>query len=100
MDVGNAVRAVKAIKPKIAYPYYYRGSDLEKFKALVATDSVVEVRIRDWYATRKDRRHLPCRANCASSRPQLIICIEPLIILGCAARIAGKETPSHGGRKS
>jgi L-ascorbate metabolism protein UlaG (beta-lactamase superfamily) len=51
MDVEQAARAVKAFKPKIVYPYHYRGSDLEKFKALVGTDQGVEVRIRDWYPT-------------------------------------------------
>ncbi|MDB6038979.1 MAG: metal-dependent hydrolase, partial [Verrucomicrobiales bacterium] len=38
-----------AFKPKVVYPYHYRGSDLEKFKTLVG-DSGVEVRIRDWYS--------------------------------------------------
>ena len=28
MDVDHAARAVKAFKPKIVYPYHYRGSDL------------------------------------------------------------------------
>jgi len=51
MDVEQAARAVKAFKPKIVYPYHYKGSDLEKFKALVGADQGVEVRIRDWYAT-------------------------------------------------
>jgi L-ascorbate metabolism protein UlaG (beta-lactamase superfamily) len=52
MDVDHAARAVKAFKPKIVYPCHYRGSDLEKFKALIVTDQGVEVRIRDWYAAR------------------------------------------------
>lgn len=52
MDVEQAARAVRAFKPKIVFPYHYRGSDLEKFKALVGADSGVEVRIRDWYAAR------------------------------------------------
>ena len=52
MDVDQAARAVKAFKPKIVYPYHYRGSDLEKFKALVGADQGVEVRIRDWLAAR------------------------------------------------
>jgi len=52
MDVEQAARAVKAFKPKIVYPYHYRGSDLEKFKALVGAVPGVEVRIRDWYAAR------------------------------------------------
>jgi L-ascorbate metabolism protein UlaG (beta-lactamase superfamily) len=52
MDVDQAARAVKVFKPKIVYPYHYRGSDLEKFKTLVGADQGVEVRIRDWYAAR------------------------------------------------
>ena len=52
MEVDQAARAVKAFKPKIVYPYHYRGSDLENFKALVGADQGVEVRIRDWYAAR------------------------------------------------
>lgn len=49
MTVEQAASAVKEFKPKIAYPYHYRGSDTEKFKVLVGTDSGVEVRLRDWY---------------------------------------------------
>ena len=52
MDVEHAALAVKAFKPKIVYPYHYRGQDLEKFKSLVGPDAGVEVRIRDWYAAR------------------------------------------------
>jgi L-ascorbate metabolism protein UlaG (beta-lactamase superfamily) len=52
MNVDQAARAVRAFKPKIVYPYHYRGSDLERFKTLVGADQGVEVRIRDWYATR------------------------------------------------
>jgi L-ascorbate metabolism protein UlaG (beta-lactamase superfamily) len=49
MDVEQAARAVRAFKPRVVYPYHYRGADLEKFKALVGTDSGIEVRLRDWY---------------------------------------------------
>ncbi len=51
MDVKQAARAVRTFKPKIVYPYHYRGSDLEQFKQLVGTDAGVEVRLRDWYAS-------------------------------------------------
>jgi len=45
----EAADAVKAFKPKIVYPYHYRGSDLHLFEdALKGTG--IEVRIRDWYA--------------------------------------------------
>ena len=49
MTVDQAAGAVRAFKPKIVYPYHYRGSDTEKFKQLVGGDSGVEVRLRDWY---------------------------------------------------
>lgn len=49
MTVEQAASAVKEFKPKIVYPYHYRGSDTEKFKQLVGENSGVEVRLRDWY---------------------------------------------------
>jgi L-ascorbate metabolism protein UlaG (beta-lactamase superfamily) len=52
MTVEQAAEAVRAFKPKIVYPYHSRGSDLEKFKTLVGADVGVEVRLRDWYATK------------------------------------------------
>jgi L-ascorbate metabolism protein UlaG (beta-lactamase superfamily) len=49
MTVEQAAQAVRAFKPRIVYPYHYRGSDLNKFKELVGTDAGVDVRLRDWY---------------------------------------------------
>jgi L-ascorbate metabolism protein UlaG (beta-lactamase superfamily) len=53
MDVEHAAKAVLAFKPKIVYPYHYRGakemSDVEKFKTLVAEDKSIEVRQLKWY---------------------------------------------------
>ncbi len=49
MDIEQAAAVVREIRPRIVYPYHYRGSDLEKFKALVGYDAGVEVRIREWY---------------------------------------------------
>ncbi|MFY0254173.1 MBL fold metallo-hydrolase [Chitinophaga sp. 30R24] len=54
MNVDQAAEAVLAFKPKIVYPYHYRGkdgfSDVHKFKALVnAGDKQIEVRLKDWY---------------------------------------------------
>jgi L-ascorbate metabolism protein UlaG (beta-lactamase superfamily) len=53
MDVDHAAKAVLAFKPKVVYPYHYRGkegmSDVEKFKSLVAGDKSVEVRLLKWY---------------------------------------------------
>jgi L-ascorbate metabolism protein UlaG (beta-lactamase superfamily) len=55
MDVNQAADAVLEFKPRVVYPYHYRGgggkfSDVNAFKTLVNTgDSSIEVRIRDWY---------------------------------------------------
>lgn len=55
MDVKEAAESVLAFKPKIVYPYHYRGqdglSDTESFKQLVnGKDKKIEVRLRNWYA--------------------------------------------------
>ena len=47
MTEEQAADAVKAFKPKIVYPYHYRGSDPAKFATLVG--SAAEVRQRNWY---------------------------------------------------
>jgi L-ascorbate metabolism protein UlaG (beta-lactamase superfamily) len=54
MDVTEAADAVLAFKPKIVYPYHYRGknglSDVDAFKKLVdAGNKGIEVRLRNWY---------------------------------------------------
>jgi L-ascorbate metabolism protein UlaG (beta-lactamase superfamily) len=53
MEVDKAADAVLAFKPKVVYPYHYRGkegmSDLEKFKSLVAKDKGIEARLLRWY---------------------------------------------------
>ncbi|WP_317896838.1 MBL fold metallo-hydrolase [Aurantibacillus circumpalustris] len=56
MDINQAASAVIEFKPKVVYPYHYRGkdglSDVEKFKSLVnTTNSKIEVRLRNWYTT-------------------------------------------------
>jgi L-ascorbate metabolism protein UlaG (beta-lactamase superfamily) len=49
MPPSEAAECVNTFKPKVVYPYHYRGSDPTEFqKAVTAKD--VEVRIRDWYA--------------------------------------------------
>jgi L-ascorbate metabolism protein UlaG (beta-lactamase superfamily) len=58
MTVEQAVSAVLDFKPKIIYPYHYRGyegmSDLELFKKLVSKDKNIEVRLCDWYKYLED----------------------------------------------
>lgn len=49
MTVEQAASAVREFKPKIVYPYHYRGSDTEEFKKLVGDDVGVDVRLRNWY---------------------------------------------------
>jgi L-ascorbate metabolism protein UlaG (beta-lactamase superfamily) len=54
MDINQAANAVLAFKPKIVYPFHYRGqnglSDVEGFKKLVdAGKAKVEVRLKNWY---------------------------------------------------
>jgi L-ascorbate metabolism protein UlaG (beta-lactamase superfamily) len=54
MDVNQAAQGVLAFKPKIVYPYHYRGQDLNTFKTLVnAGDKNIEVRLRNWYPATK-----------------------------------------------
>lgn len=55
MDVNQAASAVLEFKPKIVYPYHYRGqgglSDVSSFKKLVNDgDKSIDVRLVDWYA--------------------------------------------------
>jgi L-ascorbate metabolism protein UlaG (beta-lactamase superfamily) len=55
MDIKEAADAVLAFKPKIVYPYHYRGqnglSDINGFKTLVDEGKQpVEVRLRNWYS--------------------------------------------------
>ncbi|GGK82673.1 MBL fold metallo-hydrolase [Rufibacter glacialis] len=54
MDVDQAASAVLAFKPKMVYPYHYRGqnglSDVNAFKTKVeAGKQPIEVRLRQWY---------------------------------------------------
>lgn len=58
MDIDQAASAVLEFKPKIVYPYHYRGqdglSDVENFKKTVTTkDPAIEVRLRNWYTEYK-----------------------------------------------
>lgn len=54
MEVNQAAQAVLAFKPKIVYPYHYRGqnglADVNAFKTQVnAGNNKIEVRLRNWY---------------------------------------------------
>lgn len=53
-DVNQAAQGVLAFKPKIVYPYHYRGQDVNTFKTLVnAGDKNIDVRLRNWYPAAK-----------------------------------------------
>jgi L-ascorbate metabolism protein UlaG (beta-lactamase superfamily) len=54
MDVNQAAQGVLAFKPKVVYPYHYRGQDVNTFKSLVnAGDKNIDVRLRNWYPAAK-----------------------------------------------
>jgi len=48
MSPAEAAECAKAFRPRIVYPYHYRGQDLEIFAAALKGEPI-EVRIRDWY---------------------------------------------------
>jgi L-ascorbate metabolism protein UlaG (beta-lactamase superfamily) len=57
MDIDQAASAVLEFKPKIVYPYHYRGqdglADVEAFKKKVnEKDKNIEVRLGNWYPKR------------------------------------------------
>ncbi len=54
MDVKEAASAVLDFKPKVVYPYHYRGqnglADTEEFKKIVkGSNAAIDVRLRNWY---------------------------------------------------
>ena len=49
MTPDEAAAAVKSFKPKIVYPYHYKGQDPAAFKKDLE-GSGIEVRLLDWYA--------------------------------------------------
>ena len=53
MSEEQAASAVKAFRPKVVFPYHFRNktgpSDLKTFKALLAGEKDIEVRVLKWY---------------------------------------------------
>ncbi|MHB1177981.1 MAG: MBL fold metallo-hydrolase [Daejeonella sp.] len=50
MDINQAASAVLEFKPKVVYPYHYRGQDINAFKKLVNDgNKKIDVRLRNWY---------------------------------------------------
>lgn len=50
MPPSEAAECVKAFKPKVVYPYHYRGQNPEEFKAALKGEPI-EVRLLNWYPT-------------------------------------------------
>jgi L-ascorbate metabolism protein UlaG (beta-lactamase superfamily) len=49
MPPSEAAECVNAFRPKVLFPYHFRGQNVEEFKAKFAVDAAVDVRIRAWY---------------------------------------------------
>lgn len=52
MPPSEAAECVKAFKPKVVYPYHYRGQNTEEFKTALAGEKI-EVRLLNWYPAGK-----------------------------------------------
>ncbi len=58
MEISQAASAVLEFRPKVVYPFHFRGSgglsDVEAFKSAVEEgNKAIEVRLRDWYKEEK-----------------------------------------------
>ncbi|MGC2660254.1 MAG: MBL fold metallo-hydrolase [Bryobacteraceae bacterium] len=49
MTPVEAAECVKAFRPKIVYPYHYRGQNPQEFADALKGDPGIEVRLRNWY---------------------------------------------------
>ena len=49
MSIPEAVTNVRAMRPRVVYPYHYSSSDVNSFKRQVSNDLGIEVRLRKWY---------------------------------------------------
>jgi len=56
MPPVEAAALVKAMKPRIVYPYHYRGSNTQEFADALKSEKNIEVRLRDFYAASAARR--------------------------------------------
>jgi L-ascorbate metabolism protein UlaG (beta-lactamase superfamily) len=48
MPPAEAAECARAFKPKVVYPYHYRGQNTEEFKTALAGEPI-EVRLLNWY---------------------------------------------------
>jgi L-ascorbate metabolism protein UlaG (beta-lactamase superfamily) len=49
MPPGEAAECAKAFRPKVVYPYHFRGQNPQEFADALQGTPGVEVRIRTWY---------------------------------------------------
>jgi L-ascorbate metabolism protein UlaG (beta-lactamase superfamily) len=50
MTPQQAASAALEFKPRVVYPYHYRGQNTETFRSLVqAQEPGIDVRLRNWY---------------------------------------------------
>jgi L-ascorbate metabolism protein UlaG (beta-lactamase superfamily) len=49
MPPSEAVACVRALRPRVVYPYHFRGSDPSELNKAFGPTSGVEVRLRSWY---------------------------------------------------
>jgi L-ascorbate metabolism protein UlaG (beta-lactamase superfamily) len=49
MTPQEAAECVRAFRPRVVYPYHYRGQNPEEFRDALADVAGVDVRLRDWY---------------------------------------------------
>jgi L-ascorbate metabolism protein UlaG (beta-lactamase superfamily) len=52
MPPSEAAECVRAFRPKVVYPYHYRGQSTEEFKTALAGEKI-EVRLLNWYPAGK-----------------------------------------------
>ncbi|WP_169788789.1 MBL fold metallo-hydrolase [Vulgatibacter incomptus] len=49
MPPSEAAVCIQAFRPKVMYPYHFRGSNLGELEAALASQPGIELRIRRWY---------------------------------------------------
>lgn len=49
MPPSEAATCVNAFKPKVLFPYHYKGSNLDELSSAVKPESKVDIRKREWY---------------------------------------------------
>jgi L-ascorbate metabolism protein UlaG (beta-lactamase superfamily) len=49
MPPSEAAECIKAFRPKIVFPYHFRGSNLDELTQALAGEKGIELRVRRWY---------------------------------------------------